>query len=405
VNRALFAGLAGTITNQIRLDTIGNNLANSNTIGFKQSRVTFRDTFYQTLRGGCASGADSGGMNPIQVGSGNSLGSVQTIYAQGSLGSTGQPLDVAVEGPGMFVVKDGESRYFTRDGSFSLDDAHTLVSAQNGMRVQGWMADDSVIDPTEPIEDLQFALGQLSSGDASSQVTMSGNLRADAATGDEVISAIEVYDSLSTSHQLTVTMTKNAADNTYDVEVECEGTTATGQITFDALGVLAGGSPVSISFDPGGGATSPQVVEIDFSEVTQLARDADAVARTQNGRPAAALMDVYIQENGVVQGNYSDGRQVTLGQVALASFANIGGLERNGNNVYSEGAASGDVLIGRPNTGARGRIVAQALELSNVDLTEAFVDMISTQRAFQASTRVISAADKLLEEVMRLARS
>jgi len=405
VNRALFAGLAGTITNQTRLDTIGNNLANSNTIGFKQSRATFRDTFYQTLRGGSASSADSGGMNPIQVGSGNSLGSIQTIYAQGSLASTGQPLDIAIEGSGMFVLRDGESRYFTRDGSFSLDDAHTLVSAQSGMRVAGWMATDGVIDPTQPLGDLQFPLGQLSSGDATSQVTMSGNLRADAAVGDEIVSAIEVYDSLSSAHQLTVTMTKNAADNTYDVEVECEGATATGQITFDALGVLAGGSPVSLSFDPGGGATSPQAVAVDFSEVTQLARDADAIARTQDGRPAAALMDVSIQENGVVQGNYSDGRQVTLGQVALAAFSNIGGLERNGNNVYSEGAASGDVLIGLADSGGRGKIVAQALELSNVDLTEAFVDMISTQRAFQASTRVISAADKLLEEVMRLARS
>ncbi len=405
MNRALFAGLAGTITNQTRLDTIGNNLANSNTIGFKQSRATFRDTFYQTLRGGSASSADSGGMNPIQVGSGNSLGSIQTIYAQGSLASTGQPLDIAIEGSGMFVLRDGESRYFTRDGSFSLDDAHTLVSAQSGMRVAGWMATDGVIDPTQPLGDLQFPLGQLSSGDATSQVTMSGNLRADAAVGDEIVSAIEVYDSLSSAHQLTVTMTKNAADNTYDVEVECEGATATGQITFDALGVLAGGSPVSLSFDPGGGATSPQAVAVDFSEVTQLARDADAIARTQDGRPAAALMDVSIQENGVVQGNYSDGRQVTLGQVALAAFSNIGGLERNGNNVYSEGAASGDVLIGLADSGGRGKIVAQALELSNVDLTEAFVDMISTQRAFQASTRVISAADKLLEEVMRLARS
>ncbi len=405
MNRALFAGLAGTMNNQTRLDIIGNNLANSNTIGFKQSRVTFRDTYYQTLRSGCGSSASSGAVNPIQVGSGNALASVQTLYTQGSLGTTGQALDAAVEGAGMFVVTDGETQYFTRDGTFALDDTYTLVSAHNGMRVEGWLADGGVIDTTQPLSGLQFQMGQMTAGDASSEVTMGGNLRADAAVGDSIVTSIDVYDSLGAAHELTITMTNNAAANTYDVEVVCAGTTATGQITFDGLGVLDTGSPVSISFTPGGGATGPQAVDVDFSVVTQLAHDADAVARVQNGRPAASLTDVILQENGVIVGAYNDGRQVTMGRIALAAFANPAGLERTGNNLYKAGAATGEVLIGAADSGGRGRVVAQALELSNVDLTEAFVDMISTQRAFQASTRVISAADKLLEEVMRLARN
>ncbi len=403
MNRALFAGLAGTISNQIRLDVIGNNLANSNTIGFKQSRVTFRDTYYQTLRGGYASTQSCGGVNPIQVGSGNGLASVQTLYTQGSLGSTGQPLDAAIEGPGMFVVKYGDTPYYTRDGSFTLDDSYTLVSAHSGMRVQGWMAADGVIDTTSPIGDLAFPVGQLANGEATGKVTMSGNLNADSVEGQETITSIQVYDSLGNSHQLTVTMTKNATANTFDVSVECEGVTATGQLVFDDMGRLASGSPINISFDPANGAASPQGVDVDFSEITQLARDSDTVARSQDGRPPAALVEVYVQEGGLIQGTYSDGSQLTLGQLALASFANTAGLERRGNNLYSAGAAAGDISIGAPDTGGRGKVVAQALELSNVDLTEAFVDMISTQRAFQASTRVISAADKLLEEVMRLA--
>jgi flagellar hook protein FlgE len=403
VNRALFAGLAGTMNNQTRLDIIGNNLANANTIGFKQSRVTFRDTYYQTLRSGCGSTAESGAVNPIQVGSGNALAGVQTLYTQGSLGSTGQALDAAVEGNGMFVLSDGETQWFTRDGSLALDDTYTLVSSHNGMRVQGWLADGGTIDTTAALTNLEFPMGQMTAGDASTEVAMGGNLDASATVGDSIVTSINVYDSLGAAHELTVTMTNNAAANTYDVEVVCAGTTATGQITFDELGVLATGSPVSISFSPGGGAEDPQVVNVDFSAVTQLAHEGNAAARLQNGRPAATLTDVSIQENGMIVGAYNDGRQVTLGRIALAAFANPAGLERTGNNLYKAGSATGEVLIGAADSGGRGRVVAQALELSNVDLTEAFVDMISTQRAFQASTRVISAADKLLEEVMRLA--
>lgn len=405
MNRALSAGLAGTLTNQTRLDTIGNNLANANTIGFKQSRASFSDAYYQTLRSGAAASASSGGTNPVQLGSGNSLGTIQTLYTQGSVSSTSQALDAAIEGPGMFIVGDGTSQYYTRDGAFSMDDQHTLVAAHNGMRVQGWMATGGVVDTTQPVGDLQFPVGELAAGETTTSVNMTGNLQSDATVGTEVVSSIEVYDSLSSAHEMTVTMTKNAAANTYDVVLECEGVTTTAaQISFDANGVLSSGSPVSISFAPGNGASTPQTIAVDFSRVTQLARDADAVAQTQDGRPAAALMEVSIQENGLIQGSYSDGQQLTLGQVALASFANQGGLEQTGSNLFSAGSATGNVTIGAAGTGGRGKIVAQALEQSNVDLTESFVDMISTQRAFQASTRVISAADDMLEEVMRLAQ-
>lgn len=405
MNRALYAGLAGTMNNQVRLDTIGNNLANSNTVGFKQSRVTFHDTYYQTLRSGSAAVTSAGGVNPVQVGSGNALGSIQTMHTQGSLGGTGQPLDAAIEGPGMFVLSTGETRLYTRDGSFALDDSYTLVSSHSGLRVQGWSAEGGVIDTTGPASDLCFPLGQLSGGQATGMVTMAGNLRADAEVGNQLVSSIQVYDSLSRAHQLTVTMTKHADDNTYDVKIQCAGTTVNEQISFDGLGVLSSDSTVELTFDPGGGAQGPQTVAVDFAGMTQLARASDAVARTQDGRAAASLVSVSLQENGIITGNYSDGRELALGQVALASFANTGGLERVGNNMYAEGSATGVVMLGAANTGGRGKVVSQALELSNVDLTEAFVDMISTQRAFQASTRVISAADHLLEEVMRLARS
>lgn len=403
MNKALFAGLSGTMNNQTRLDVIGNNLANTGTIGYKASRASFQDAFYQTLSNGAPATENSGGQNPVQIGSGNGLGTIQTLHTQGSLESTGQPLDCAVEGQGMFILDSGTSDVFTRDGSFTLDDSNTLVSSSSGLRVQGWMSDDGTINPTTAPGDMQFELGSLADAQATEGVTMDGNLSSAATVGDSIVSSIQVYDSLGASHTLEVTMTK-AGVNSYDVDLACEGDTASATLTFDGDGELTGGSPVSVNFTPGAGATGPQSVSVDFSSVTQLANSSDATAVRQDGGPPASLVEVAMQEGGLIQGTYSDGHQATLGQVALASFANVRGLERIGSNLYGASGAAGHIDVGPSNTGGRGKIVAQSLEHSNVDMTEAFVDMISTQRAFQASTRVISNADDLLEEVMRLAR-
>lgn len=406
MSRALYAGLAGTRANQDRLDVIGNNLANANTIGFKQSRVTFYDTFYQTVSSGTAATANSGGSNPMQIGSGASVGTIQTLHSQGAMSNTGQALDVAIEGQGMFMVKLGDTAFYTRDGAFTFDDSYSLVSAASGGRVQGWSAkSDGTIDTSQPVTNLQFPIGQLVGSTATSKVNMGGNLNAATLTTDPArATSIAVYDSLGNVHTLNVSMVRNATANTWDVTLTCEGTTATGQIAFNSSGALTSGSPASISFAPGGGAASPLAVSVDFSSLTQMYTDTDAVAQSQNGSPPAALQDVTIQDGGVIVGNYSDGVQRTLGQLAVASFGNTAGLEHVGSNLYRASIAAGDVIIGAAGTGGRGDIVSQALELSNVDITEAFVDMISTQRAFQASTRVISAADELLQEVMRLAQ-
>ena len=406
MSRALYSGLAGTRANQDRLDVIGNNLANANTVGFKQSRVTFYDTFYQTLSSGTGATATTGGTNPMQIGSGAGLGTVQTLHSQGAMSNTGQALDVAIEGQGMFVVEQSGTPYYTRDGSFTFDDSYSLVSAASGARVQGWLANGSgVVDTSQPMSDLRFPIGQLVGSTTTGKITMGGNLNAawTAADGARETS-ISVYDSLGNRHTITVSMERAVADNTWDVSISCGAATQAGQITFDANGNLSGGSPLQLSFTPGGGASGPQVINVDFAQMTQMFTATDAVAQVQDGSPPAALQNVVIQDGGIIMGNYSDGVQRTLGQLALAAFGNVSGLEHVGNNMYRAGIAAGDVLIGEAGTGGRGRVIAQALELSNVDITEAFVDMISTQRAFQASTRVISAADDLLQEVMRLAK-
>ncbi|MFP3904403.1 MAG: flagellar hook-basal body complex protein, partial [Armatimonadota bacterium] len=303
MNRALFAGLSGTVNNQTRLDVVGNNLANASTVGFKASRSTFRDAYYQTLRGGQAASGDAGGVNPVQVGSGSGLGTIQTMHTQGAVESTGQPLDCAIEGPGMFVLRSGDVNLYSRDGSFTLDDANTLVSSHSGLQVQGWMSGSDGINTTVAPTDMQFDLGSLTSGEASQSIDMQGNLNSEATGGADVETSIQVYDSLGDAHEFEITMTKAGA-NSYDVTLECEGSTATGTLSFDGSGAITAGSPVTLDFTPGGGAAGPQSVAVDFSNVTQLAHASDATAARQDGRPPASLVEVAVQGNGIVQGTY-----------------------------------------------------------------------------------------------------
>ena len=162
MNRALFAGLSGTVAFQSRLDVVGNNIANSNTVGYKEGRVTFQDALYETLEGGrSGQTAGTGGSNPIQIGSGVTLGGVSVQHEQGSLERTGQPLDAAISGPGMLMVSDAETSLYTRDGSFTLDDTNTLVADASGLRVMGWMASDGAIETSGPVSELSFDIGEL----------------------------------------------------------------------------------------------------------------------------------------------------------------------------------------------------------------------------------------------------
>ncbi len=405
MNRALFAGLSGTIAFQNRLDVVANNLANANTVGYKEGQVTFLDALYQTLRGGRA-GSDLGlgGLNPMQIGSGVSLGSIQVRQTQGSLERTGQPLDSAIEGAGMFVVSDGVGTFYTRDGALVLDNTNTLVGATSGYRVQGWMATEGQVDSTGPASDLVFQMGQLSPPQPTENATVMGNLDAEAADATEIQTTISVYDSLGEMHQITVTLTKTDT-NEWEAEATFGADSASTTLTFDANGALTGTESVTLDMTLTNGATSPLSVTVALGQITQLAQTSSVAISAQDGRPAAALVSVQVSENGLIDGKFSDGRTLSLAQLALASFPNPGGLRRTGGNLYEEAPASGPAAIGPAGSAGRGRIVAGALEMSNVDLTKAFVDMITTQRGFQASTRVISAADELLEDVIRLIRS
>lgn len=405
MNRALLAGLSGTLANQTYIDVLGSNIANANTIGYHEGRVTFQDTFYDTLRGG-RSGASvgMGGLNPAQVGSGTSVGQIQTIHTQGAMSYSGSPLDAAIEGNGMFVLRNGAGGYcYTRDGSFVLDDTQTLVAGGSGMQVMGWPANGGTVTPIGDPQTLTFPLGGVSPGRPTRNVTVTGNLDASLDAGGVQTTTISAYDSLGNSHEVEVSFTRGATANQWDCTATCEGATATGTLSFDgADGGLASGGTLALSAPVTNGATTPLALNLGLGGITQLSQAGSSVTADQDGTASSTLAEISLSDGGMIQASYSDGHLEPLGQIAVASFGNIGGLARVGNNMYQEGANSGQVSIGGAASGGRGEIRSRQLEMSNVDLTRSFVEIMTAQRGFQASTRVISAANRMLDDVMQL---
>ncbi|NPV53689.1 MAG: flagellar hook protein FlgE [Firmicutes bacterium] len=409
--RAMFSGVSGSKAHQVRMDVIGNNIANINTIGFKASRVTFHEVLCQTLKNGAAPvPGGRGGVNPMQVGLGTGVRSIDTFQTQGNLETTDLPTDLAIEGAGFFVVSDGEKQYFTRDGAFKLDAANTLVNPSTGYRVQGWIADAAGhIDTTQPIQDVKIPLGEKMLAKATANVKLRGNLDAGAAVGDTVDVPVEVFDSLGKAYDLTVTFEK-VAGGQWSLSASGDGSPSItspspAQITFDADG-QSGVSTGSLQLNPTGGATTPQTVTLDFSTMTQYNTSSGSVVSmaSQDGFPPGSLEDFSIADNGLITGVYTNGQHQPLGQIVLANFANPAGLERLGSNMYRSSANSGAALIGVATTEARGKIVEGALEMSNVDLAREFTDMIITQRGFQANSRIITTADEMLQDLLTLKR-
>lgn len=405
MNRSLLSGLSGTLANQAYIDVLGNNIANANTIGFKQGRIVFQDAYYQTMRGTRAGASVGlGGQDPAQVGSGVSVAQIQVLHTQGAMRYTGAPLDVAVEGRGMFLLHDGVNNFYTRDGSFTLDSTNSLVSGGSGLRVLGWMAQQGTINTAAPPSGLSFQGGTTRPGSATTAAVVGGNLDANLATGDQQTASISVYDALGFTHQVALTFTRTANANEWTCEAQLGGATASGTLTFDgASGALTAGGSLTLTAPVTTGAVSPLSFDLDLAGVSQLAQtDSRVMVLAQDGSGASTLTDVSIIDGGLVQGQFSDGHLEVLGQLAVACFDNPGGLVQAGNNLYQAGTNAGRVDIGPAGMASRGQVRARRLEMSNVDLTQSFVEIMTAQRGFQANTRVISAANRMMEDVLQL---
>lgn len=416
--RSIFSGVSGLRNHQTRMDVIGNNIANVNTVGFKASRVTFKEGFAQILQGASRPPGDtadvSGGTNPVQVGLGMNIGSIDLLFTQGSLESTGVNTDLAIQGDSFFVVSDGAQRFFTRAGNFQLDANGRMVAATNGFVVQGRLANDSGV-LSDTIQDVVLPFGQKSPARATTAVSFAGNLNAEAEEGTTRETTVTVFDRMGVAHRLTVTFEKQAGtppawSYTIDPAAGTVVSGGSGTLTFDTEGRLAAPLPSDpFVFTPDSGASDVEMTlnfgqEGGLSGITQFAAPSTAVVREQDGFTMGDLQRFSIDSTGTISGAFTNGVTLVLGQVALADFNNPAGLERIGDNQYAVSPNSGQAVIGFAGEGSQSSITAGALEMSNVDLAQEFTNMITTQRGFQSNARVISTSDEMLQEVVTLKR-
>jgi flagellar hook protein FlgE len=397
------------------MDVIGANISNVNTVGYKASRVEFKSLLSQTIRGANAPSETTGGLNPIQVGLGMSLAGIDTLFTQGSPQDTGKLTDLAIQGSGFFVVDNGAGGYYyTRDGNLDVGEDGTLISLATGMKVLGWRADASgTVDSAGELETIEIPFGQ-NQARATSEAVLRGNLDSEtdpADPGPHVESAIAVYDSLGGYHSITLEFTKTATNSwtwsasTTDTAVTIGALTDT-TMTFTTDGAYDPGDPplapsMALTFSNG---AEPATVGLDFETITQLDGLSNINLSSQDGLPPGSLTTFSVSTVGEVIGMFSNGINRVLGQLSLASFINPPGLMKMGQNLFAPSPNSGTAQVGLPNTSGLGSISAGYLEMSNVELAQQFTNMIVAQRGFQANSRVITASDEMLQELVNLKR-
>lgn len=388
--RSMFSSISGLRSHQTMMDVTGNNIANVNTAGFKSSQTLFQDTLSQLLQGAAAPTGTQGGTNPAQVGLGTRVAGVSTNFGQGAAQTTGRSTDLMISGDGFFVVNNGNENLYTRAGSFSFDSAGRLVTT-DGSLVQGWGATGGVVDTNGPLGPLTLPIGVLLAPTATSTVTMGGNLPADSTSINPVTTSINVYDAQGTARSVTIQYTK-VSPTQWDVSVTDGATVTTGSLGFAA----DGSTPTPATLAVGG-------LTIDMSGMTSFSGTNTAGALRQDGSAVGTLSSFGVGPDGGLVGVFSNGRRETLGQLAMATFANPNGLEKAGGSMYRPSVNTGEAQIGVPGDG-RGTLSGGMLEMSNVDLAQEFTNLIIAQRGFQANSRVITASDEILQDLVNMKR-
>jgi flagellar hook protein FlgE len=407
---SLYSGISGLKANTSAMAVIGDNIANVDTTGFKCSRVSFANIFSSTLS-----------QTNMQIGRGVTLNGVNPQWEAGSLENTTSATDLSVNGAGLFMVSDPSTNinYYTRAGQFEWDNEGNLVNP-DGFIVQGYS-----VDPTTgaigTIGDITLPNGS-SAPNPTSEISFGLNLNSDAAVGDTFTSSITTYDSLGSEAILDIVFERTAAGWDWTVDVTHGNGTAssasTGTVAFDVNGELdpancvpANANP-TIQIDNLAPADSPQTITWTYLDtagdsdgsVTGYSSESTKTAQSQDGYPSGSLQSVVVDEDGYFTGIYSNGSMLPFALITLADFASYAGLAKQGSNLYSESLASGQALLGAPNTASLGAIAPSTLEMSNVDMATEFVEMITTQRAYQANSKVITTSDEILQELINIKR-
>ena len=427
ITNAMYAGVSGLSAESGALGVVGDNVANTNTVGFKQSRALFEDVL----------GGAAGTQNAL--GAGVRMARAQQIFAQGTLLTTGQASDLALSGDGFFVVHgtvDGLSGdFYTRAGQTTLDASGTLVNGQ-GLALQGYKAnaDGSIGSQLGPVQVSTAALAPK----PTTELDITANLDStksppalpfdplDPAATSNFSTSMTMYDSLGAAHSVDVYFV-NTGSGMWDYHAMASGDEvvggtpgqaseiAGGQLTFTPDGALQD-SQMTIGGTVDFNNASPgQLLQFNFGDpiaaggtglsgTTQFASPSAVSAQGQDGYASGALSGIQVDPSGVVNGVYTNGQKIAVAQLAIAKFGSNEGLGRMGHNLWARTRESGEPLLGAAGTGGRASVSSGSLEQSNVDIAGQFVDMISHQRAFQANSKTITTADEMLQNIVELKR-
>lgn len=396
-------GLSGLNAASKVLDIIGNNVANSNTAGFKQAYAVFGDVF----------AASFGGETQSQVGIGTQIKGVKQQFAQGNITVTNNPLDVAINGLGFLRMSKEGAISYTRNGGFTLDKSGYIVGA-GGQNVTGYAAANGEIVPNVLVN-LQLSsadIPPIATTKAKVGVSLMPNAK-DLPTAALVITdpttynfstASSAFDSLGKSHPISFYFNKTAA-NTWDCSAYIDGVAANGAgvttLTFDSAGALLSSTNPLKTATPSGGA-DPLSIKLDFSGMTQFASAFGVNALSMDGAPAGALNGYNVGSDGIIMGKYTNGQTQKLAQIVLTNFTNQQGLAPAGDGMWVETADSGVPLTGTPGSAALGALQSSAKEDSNVDLTAELVAMITAQRVYQANAQSIKTQDQMLQTMVNM---
>ncbi len=409
-------GISGLNATSKNLDVIGNNIANANTIGAKSSRVEFADMYSSAV------GASK------QAGVGVSVAAVAQNFTQGSITATSNPLDMAISGNGFFQVKTSDSSiYYSRDGQFKLDRNGFIVNNQ-GNKLMGYAADAAGVVQPGQARELQLSASAIEP-QATAAITMQANLDSrgsitvpagggidftNAATFNSATSVNSV-DGNGKDVVVTFYFQKTAAE-AWDVYATANGAPVGGdppipvtQLSFPPTGAAPIGVDPTFTFDIPAGAVVNGVgtlpingVGLDLSNFTQFAAPFGLTRLEQDGYGAGALTGLVVEQSGLVRANYSNGRSRNVGQIELATFANLNGLKPLGGNEWARTLDSGEAVLGVPGSGNLGKLQTSALEDSNVDLTSELVAMMVAQRVYQANAQTIKTQDQVLQTLVNM---
>jgi flagellar hook protein FlgE len=402
--------LSGLNASDTALATISNNLANLNTTGYKDTNVNFQDMFYQLL-------GSNGSGDQLQVGAGTSVGSIATNFSGGSVENTGVNTDVAISGNGFFVVKDGGNTYYTRAGDFTQNASGYLVTP-DGYEVMGYPATNGVVNTNGGLEPIQLPMGMVSAPTATQNISLEANLSSSTAVGGTYDTNITVYDSLGTSHVLSLDFTRTSSGWSYTATLPSSDitggtgtatTVGTGTLSFDSNGNLTSTTPITLSVSnlADGASTMSMNWALASSSgtglITQVSGSSSTSNTTQDGATSGSLTSFSINSDGTISGAFSNGTKV-VGQIALANFANLQGLTKEGDNNYSATIASGAAVVGTPGTSSMGTLTGSALELSNVDMSTEFSNLIIAERGYQANAKSVTTFDQIAQDTINLIR-